>query len=155
MIQIIPEKVRDLQISLKDEKDDHAKTRVRLEDCSKELAELIIESNEKVEELNRDLETAINPDDLNAKLLEENQKLKLQIDTRDEIFGDVNPYTTSLTILSDPEKLEYRNTIDGLKQELLISQRENKRLTARVESLLLLVGQCKRTIDRIIEETVT
>ena len=84
MIQIIPEKVRDLQISLKDEQDDHARTRVRLEDCSKELKELIIESNEKVEELNRDLETELN-------------------------------YEKKL---SDPEKLEYRNTIDGLKQEL-------------------------------------
>ena len=83
MIQIIPEKVRDLQISLKDEQDDHARTRVRLEDCSKELKELIIESNEKVGELNRDLETI--------------------------------PYENKL---SDPAELEYRNTIDGLKQEL-------------------------------------
>ena len=82
-VKIIPEMARDFQISLEDEKADHAKTRVRLEDCSEQLKALIIESNEKVGELNRDLETI--------------------------------PYEKKL---SDPEKLEYRNTIDGLKQEL-------------------------------------
>jgi len=83
-IKIIPDMARDFQISLEDEKADHAKTRVRLEDCSKELKALIIESNEKIGELNRDLETLPH-----------------------EVFG-----------LSHPAELEYRNTIDGLKQEL-------------------------------------
>lgn len=114
MIQIIPEKVRDLQISLKDEQDDHAKTKLRLEDCSKELKELIIESNEKVEELNRDLETLPH-----------------------EVFG-----------LSHPAELEYRNTIDGLKKELSVTQAENEKLNRYIMQL-------KTAIDTLIEETVT
>ena len=157
-VKIIPEKLRDVQISLKDEQDDHALTKVRLEDCSKELKELIIVSNEKVGELNRDLETI--------------------------------PYEKKL---SDPEKLEFRNTIDGLKQELsrydhspsayrimeesvVDLEEENSRLETDVtelgntvqvlikeggelsrekEKLSRYVMQLKTAIDTLIEETVT